>query len=64
MLGHQEHNVPRAVVSEPHRRPPLRLLLVRAQAPGQHLLLLRISMHHATYDGQSFAMLLDEVAVR
>lgn len=30
----------------------------------QHLLLLRISMHHAIYDGQSFAMLLDEIAVR
>ncbi|KAL8646232.1 MAG: hypothetical protein Q9226_006955, partial [Calogaya cf. arnoldii] len=54
------HTPPTDIVKEIGERPPLRLTLLRQTANEQSPVLL-IQIHHALYDGGSFAMILEDL---
>lgn len=61
LANFRPNEVASEIISNIHQRPPIRLHLARSDSSTS---LLFISMHHSIYDGQSFLMLLDEVADR
>lgn len=59
----QQGQISRAIISDISSVPPVRFHLAKSAA-GQHPLALFTSIHHALYDGESLAMMLDDVAMR
>ena len=58
----QQGEISRGIISDISSVPPVRFHLATSSA-GKHPLALFISIHHALYDGESFAMMLDDVAM-
>ena len=59
----QQGKIAQEIISNISRKAPLRLKLIRPHSAGRSSVL-RISIHHALYDGESFSMLLEEVYIR
>ncbi|KAL1856744.1 NRPS protein [Paecilomyces lecythidis] len=59
----RQEEVAKDIIDNISSTPPLRFRLVRSTRPQQRLLL-SLVIHHSLYDGESLAMLLDEVAAR
>ncbi|EAU34142.1 hypothetical protein ATEG_05073 [Aspergillus terreus NIH2624] len=59
----QEGNVSREIISNICSVPPVRFHFARSSNGGQPLALF-IAIHHALYDGESFTMLMQDVASR
>lgn len=59
----QQGQLSREIISDISSVPPVRFHLARSST-GKHPLALFISIHHALYDGESFAMMLDDAAMR
>lgn len=57
----QEEELAREIIDEIFTVPPLRFRLARSSI-NQEPLILSIAIHHALYDGQSFSMVLEDVA--
>ncbi|KAL8724859.1 MAG: hypothetical protein Q9166_007713 [cf. Caloplaca sp. 2 TL-2023] len=57
------HKPPPTIISEMGERPPLRLTLFRTPSNDQSPLLL-FQIHHALYDAESFAMILEDLDKR
>lgn len=51
------------IVSTMSTKPPLRLVHISSTLPGEQAKL-RLSIHHALYDGESLSMLLEEISLR
>ena len=62
-LQHWEAKVASEIISQIESKPPIRLMIVSSDSKEQKPVLL-VSIHHALYDAESFAMLLDEVYTR
>ena len=59
----QQANVSRDILSSISQTPPVRFQLAKSSGTEQPLALF-ISIHHALYDGESFSMLMEDVAAR
>lgn len=57
----QQTSISQAIIDNITITPPIRFLLAKAPSSGEPLALL-ISVHHSLYDGESFGMLLEDVA--
>ncbi|PLB33914.1 nonribosomal siderophore peptide synthase SidC [Aspergillus candidus] len=59
----QQASISRDIISSISQTPPVRFQLAKSAGTEQPLALF-ISIHHALYDGESFSMLLEDVAAR
>ncbi|KAL4915868.1 hypothetical protein BDW62DRAFT_116965 [Aspergillus aurantiobrunneus] len=59
----QQAQISRSIISDISSEPPIRFNLARSSREN-HPLALFISIHHALYDGESFAMMLEDVSAR
>lgn len=63
ILNAQQESISQDIMTNISAVPPVRFVLIKSSASKQPLLL-DISIHHALYDGESFSMLIEEVAAR
>lgn len=62
-LNERKGSISQDIIENISSLPPVQFQLFKASATQQPLMLV-ISIHHALYDGESFSMLLEEVAAR
>lgn len=60
----QKGSISQDIISNISSLPPVQFRLYKSSAGTQQPLILVISIHHALYDGESFSMLMGEVAAR
>lgn len=63
MVNAQQESISQDIISNISTVPPVQFRLLKSSATKEPLLLV-ISIHHALYDGESFSMLMEEVAAR
>lgn len=63
VLNTQQESLSQDIITNISAIPPVRFVLIKSSTTQQPLLL-DISIHHALYDGESFSMLIEEIAAR